>query len=71
MNKEQGENKVRSIFSSRGSENSTKGGKEGSMAEYSGRRTRNPEAPSSSIAVVTYWICSRSSQARILDHACK
>ena len=43
----------------------------GSLAEWSARRTRNPEAPSSSAALATLWNCSRSSRVQILGHACK
>ena len=43
----------------------------GSVAEWSARRTRNPVVPGSSPALATCWICSRSSRAQILGHACK
>ena len=42
-----------------------------SVAEWSVRRTRIPAVPGSSPALVTCWICSRSSRAQILGHACK
>ena len=43
----------------------------GSVAEWSARRTRNPAVPGSSPALVTCWICARSSQVQIIGHACK
>ena len=41
------------------------------MDEWSARRTRNLAVPGSSPALVTCWICSRSSRVQILGHACK
>ena len=41
------------------------------MAEWSARRTRNPVVPGSSPVLATCWICSWSSRAQILSHACK
>ena len=35
---------------------------EGSVAEWSARRTRNPAVPGSSPALATCWICARSSR---------
>ena len=43
----------------------------GIVAEWSARRTRHPVVPGSSPALATSWICSRSSRAQLLDHACK
>ena len=46
--------------------------KEGrSVSVWSGRRTRNPAVSSSSTALATCWIFSRSSRVEILGHACK
>ena len=44
---------------------------EGSVAEWSARRTRNSAVPGSSPALATCWICARSSRVQILGHACK
>ena len=41
------------------------------MAEWSASRTRSPVVPGLSLALATCWICSRSSRAQILGHACK
>ena len=43
----------------------------GIVAEWSARRTRNLVVPGLSPALATCWICSRSSRAQILGHACK
>ena len=43
---------------------------EGSVAEWSARRTRNPAVPGSSPALATCWICAWSSRVQILGHAC-
>ena len=40
------------------------------MAEWSGRRTRNPAVPGSSLALATCWICCSATLVNSQLHGC-